>query len=244
MKRKPIAAATAALAVVALSACGSSTEAKPAAESTVDGQAVATKMVDAMVASKTAHVTMATKGKQIGEGDLELTDPGKVAMKVSSGETNISVVQVEGVIYIKGLPGMTKPWLKVDPKGTLGKAMSTLGDLSKQSNPRVMVSMMEGVKGKVVGTEQVGGVSTQHYAFVIPISAYGKAFGPELPKQAGITKPLDVDFWVGDDNLPRKVNVVIDAAVKTQTSVTYSNWGKPVSIVAPPAAELGTIPGM
>jgi hypothetical protein len=42
-------------------------------------------MVDAMVASKTAHVTMANKGKQIGEGDIELTDPGKVAMKVSSG---------------------------------------------------------------------------------------------------------------------------------------------------------------
>jgi hypothetical protein len=139
---------------------------------------------------------------------------------------------------------MTKPWLKVDPKGALGKAMSALGDLSKKSNPKVMVSMMEGVTGKVIGTEQVGGVSTQHYAFVIPISAYGKAFGPELPKQAGMTKPLAVDFWVGDDFLPRKVNVVIDAGVKTETSVTHLNCGKPVSIVAPPAAQLGTFPGM
>ena len=265
MNRKLTTAATATVLIVALSACGSSTDAKPpaknatspssspsspahAADGAVDGQEVATKIVDAMLAKKTAHMSIANNGTPTMEGDYEVGNPVKVAMKVSQEGLKLEVVQVGGVIYLKGIPGTTKPWIKVNPKGTdaFSKAMASLGDISKSNDPRAMVKTMEGVKGKHIGTEQVGGGSTEHYLFQIPISAYATVLSPEALKamQGMVKGPIATEYWVGEDNLPRKMTTTMLVGGKKQlTQLTSSNWGKPVNIVAPPAAQVGPPPG-
>ena len=265
MNRKLSTAAISALAMVAIGACGSSTATKPSANTAassssspsphapavggaVDGLAVATKMADAMLAKKTAHMSVTSNGTPTAEGDYEVGNPVNVAMKMSQQGLNLEVIQVGGVIYIKGVPGMTKPWLKLDPKGTdaRSKALASVADVSKSSDPRALVETMEGVKGKYLGTEQVGGDSTEHYLFLIPISSYGKVLSPAVVKALrGMVKgPIATDYWVGEDNLPRKMATTMVVGGKKQlTELTYSDWGKPVNIVAPPAAQVGAPPG-
>jgi len=197
----------------------------------VDGQALATEMVDAMITSKTAHTTLSTDGKPLGEGDYEFANPLKVSMKVSQQGMNMEVVQVGGITYIKGIPGTSKPWFKLDPQGTdpFSKAMSSVADLSKSNDPRALVSMMEGVKGRDVGTEQVGGVSTKHYAFEVPLSAYGKVLSPQVLKlMEGMVKgPIAMGYWVDDDNLPRKLStVMVLSGKKSTTEITYTGQAR------------------
>lgn len=89
MNRKLIAAVTLAGAMAALSGCGSSIETKPVAADAaspsasasakaptaggaVDGLTVATTMVHAMVAKKTAHMSMTNNGTATLEGDYEV----------------------------------------------------------------------------------------------------------------------------------------------------------------------------
>ena len=199
MNRKLITAG-ATCAIVALSACGATTDAKPAAMTTtaapsaapttsshptaegdaVDGQAVAMKVMDAIVASQTAHMSKAIEGKTVDEGDIEFTTPVKWATKRSSPGVPFEMVLVGGVGYMKGPPGISrKPWfvLESDPK-----AGPSMDDLFKGDDPREILLMIEGVTGKALGAKQVSGVSTRQYAFEIPISSFVKAFGPAVSK--------------------------------------------------------------
>ncbi|HEY8882013.1 MAG TPA: LppX_LprAFG lipoprotein, partial [Dermatophilaceae bacterium] len=172
------------------------------------------------------------------------SNPVKVAMKFSMKGMNLEAVAVGGFVYIKGIPGTTKPWLKVDPKGTdaFSVAMSPVAGLSKSADPRLLDVLIGGIKGHYLGTEQVGGVWTGRFAFELPMSALpaGLTAGPGM-EDAHVA----MDYWVGDDSLPRKVTTVIELGGKKEsTGSTYSDWGKPVNIVAPPAAEVGPPPSM
>ena len=105
---------------------------------------------------------------------------------------------------------------------------------------------MEGVKGRDVGSEQVDGVPTEHYAFEVPLSAYGRVLSPEVLKlmQGMVKGPIAMGYWVDAGNLPRKLSSVMEISGKKQsTEITYSDWGKPVNIAAPPAAQVGKLPG-
>lgn len=207
-----------------------------------------------MIASKTAHLAQAINGASPGEGDIEFSNPVKVAYTSGQGQ-RIEIVAVGGVTFVKGGSGTSpKPWFKLDPKGTdaFSKSMSAVNDVSRSLDPRLLVSMMEGVKGKDMGTEQVGGEPTEHYEFEIPFSGASRMLSPEalkvmrgMLKQGTLKMPMATDFWVGGDNLPRRVVIVMEVSGLNQTTeATFSAWGKPVKIVAPPAAQVGPRPGV
>jgi len=183
------------------------------------------------------------------QGDYEFGNPVKLALKMSRQGLNMEVVQVGGVTYIKGLPGMSKPWFKLDPKGgdAFSKMMASMVDVSKSNDPRSLVSMMTGIKGRDLGMEQADGVPTNHYAFQVPLSAYGKVLSPQILKlMRGMIKgPITMGYWVGDDNLPRKMSSEMMLSGKSsKTEIAYSDWGKSVDIVAPPATQVGSAPHM
>lgn len=274
MNRKLI-AAVGVCAVVALSACGSSTDTRspakagasassqsapaatadkpssqqPPAGGTIDGEVLAAKVVDAMIAKKTAHASLAIAGAPAGAGQYEFSSPPKVAMKMSQQGVDLQIVQVGGITYIKGIPGTKKPWFTFDPKGTdaFSKLMASMVDSSKSNDPRALISMMNGVKGRDLGTEHVDGAPTHHYVFEVPLSAYGRVLSPQLLSvMKGMMKGLIVmAYWVDDEFLPRKLSTVMTLSGNEQeTVITYSDWGNPVTIVAPPAAQVGGPPSL
>jgi hypothetical protein len=206
----------------------------------------------AIVVSKTARMAQTLNGAPPGEGEIEFSDPVKVAY--TSAQSQMEIVAVGGVTYVKAVAGTsTKPWFKLDPKATdaYSKSMSAVNDVSRSVDPRLMVSMMDGVVGQGLGTEEVGGVPTEHYTFQIPFSGVSKMLSPEvlkvmqaMVKQGTLKMPMAADYWVGNDNLPRRLAIVMEVSGQKQTTeATFSDWGKPVNIVAPPAAQVGPRPG-
>lgn len=219
------------------SSSASTSDTSSAAAGGADTSTVVHDVVDAMTKAKTGHVDLG--GVQKGTEDFEL---GKgVKAEIAASGMKLQLVAIGSLIYIKGLPGVSK-WLKIDPKGTssMDRAMASLGDFSKSSDPSTLVRYLNGAKGTKVGSETVAGKPTTHYRFTISPAAYAKAVGSGALARA-ITSPITSNLWVGADNLPAKATSTVTAAGRTVTStVLYSKWGQAVTISAPPASQVTT----
>lgn len=141
----------------------------------------------------------------------------------------IEMVMVGEVMYMKtDVPEIAggKPWAKISFSG------AGAGDFlkkAKDDGPRELASQLTGSKDvREVGRDAVDGVQTTHYAGTVPV-------GDEDSGQ--------IDLWVGQDELPRKqVSHItmksLGGAVVTTTSY-FSDYGKPVTVTAPPADQVG-----
>jgi hypothetical protein len=103
-----------------------------------------------------------------------------------------------------------------------------------------------------VGTEGIGGVKTTHYTFEIDLNLASKRGSLSAATVAYYQKllgsdTLPVDAWIDGDGLLRQFtftqNVKEETAGGTVSgvgvrTVTYSDFGTPASITAPPANEI------
>jgi hypothetical protein len=203
----------------------------------IDSKAVITPVVDAITAAKTGHVLLG--GPVTGAEDFELSKGIRADFTVRGA--TLHLVTAGSLIYMKGLPGITK-WLKIDPRGSsaIDRAMSSVGDLTKSSDPGTILRTLGDAKGTKVGAETIAGKPTTHYRFVVSPQAYAKAMGKGTLSNA-VKEPIITELWVGQDSLPVKATSTARAAGQSSTStVQYSDWGKPVQISAPPASEVTT----
>lgn len=261
MSRSSAAPVVAVVAALALAGCGGSKAATPAtggssspsssttssssatsSPAKLDPATFAQQVSSAMVAKKTGHMTMTAAGAQTGSGDFDLAS-GNTRVQVNAKGLTIEAVLVAKILYIKGIPGSPRPWVKIDPNATdkLSKAFSSVFDLSKSNDPRTTVALLKDSTGTDVGAATVLGQQTEHYHFSIPVSAYSAILKPAAAKQFAsvVKKPVSLDLWVRPDHLPVRGTTVVDISGKTTTSeVTYSDWGKPVNVSAPPASQV------
>ncbi len=226
----------------ATSSAAASTAAPPARVTdggSVDAAAVIAPVVAAIKAARSGHATLG--GAMTGTEDFELSKGIRAQFTVRGAE--LQVISTGSVLYLKGLPGITK-WLKIDPHGSsaMDRAMSSVGDLTKSSDPSTMLRMFGAGKATKVAAESVAGKPTTRYRFVVSPAAYAKAMGKGLLANA-VKHPITTEVWVGSDNLPVKATSTVTVGAKSSTStVLYSDWGKPVSITAPPASEVTKTP--
>ncbi|MGI5165352.1 LppX_LprAFG lipoprotein [Spirillospora sp. CA-253888] len=151
-----------------------------------------------------------------------------------------------------------KPWAKISltavSQASGGLNLRQMLDQSKQQSPAEQTRMLTASKDvREVGTENIGGVQTKHYTGTVsPQEALAKL---DPQNRAAMEKayaqmgnaPIAFDLWVGDDSLPRKmVNKVQTQMGAVNTTMLFSDYGKPVDVTAPPAAETGTpkLPGL
>lgn len=157
-----------------------------------------------------------------------------------------------------------KPWVKLDitnNKNPLAKVFGNILEQAKQqSDPRAMLSKIKQA-GTIDrhATEQLNGQRVTHYWLTLDTA---KAVGPaedtlrgvdpktgqqlkeELQKQlARMPKTYPTQLWINEENLPVKFLAKIPAPTIGTTTVTgtYSDWGKPVTIKAPPADQVTTL---
>ena len=147
-------------------------------------------------------------------------------------------------------PGKT--WIKVD----LQKAANTLGvklpQVGGNPSPADALAQLRGSKNaKKLGTETIDGVKSTHYRVKVDLD---KALARATPQQRKALKnliraakrdgvdvvPKHVDVWIGDDGLVRRFNEKF-GSVGTLV-MTFSDYGKPVDIEAPPADETLAFP--
>ncbi|GAA2605908.1 hypothetical protein SMC26_32700 [Actinomadura fulvescens] len=164
---------------------------------------------------------------------------------------------VGDAMYMR-MPGLAaqnggKPWGRMSLSG-LGGNYGELLQQAQRQNPAEQTKLFTGSKNvREVGTENVGGVQTKHYTGTVALSeALGKLDAQTRQKmekayqQLG-TQTIGFDLWVSDDSLPRKIITTVETGMgAVNTTMLFSDYGKPVEVSAPPASEVGAVklPGL
>lgn len=215
-------------------------------------------VADGLEQSTTAHIEMKmTMGEQVATdatGDIDYTTtPPSMQMSMDvpmAGESEM--VLVDGVIYMQmGAMSGDKYW-KIDPQdedGMLGGM--GLGKMLDQSDPLgALESMKPGIeKVTFEGNEDVDGRDLDHYELTIDMQAVMESYGGgvDLPSEAAEALPDSVtyDLWLDDED--RFAQMKMDYPMMDQQvsmDMTVDDWGKDVSIEAPPADQITEMPDL
>jgi len=275
MRKAGIALSAFALAVT-LGACsgndnsGGSTP-NTGAQNGGDAPVVAANLVDLAkslgeetAAASTAHMTLTgdVAGMSMtGEGDLRFgADDAAISMNMSTTEGNMSMVFLDGVLYMK-LPQELeagKPWIKID-SSTNSEIAAALGSaneqLSKSVDPRKALQEFEKA-GEITDSEEteIDGKKVTHYTITVDAQKLvdtqtDPAAKAEAQKavDAGM-KEFPVEVWIDEEGLPARFAMEMaapDGSGSTATvkmQVDYTQWGEPVDIAAPPAEQIAELP--
>jgi hypothetical protein len=259
-------AAGAMLAGLALAGCG----ARQAGSQNDGGgetlQILAEKLGAHSGTKQGAHLVMSmdVSGQSIkAEGDLRLGADAAMDLTYElAGLGKARMLVVDDSFYFE-LPKQAqksgKPWAKLDPNGSdpLSKSLSgALKETKKNSDPSQMLKQIEGA-GDITAKKQedLNGKPTTHYSVTVDLKRYAEKLDPDFKSvmekaiEAGITTyPLEV--WVDQENLPVRVTVetpftnpTTQKPDKVKMTMEYSDWGKAVTVTAPPADQVGPFPG-
>lgn len=215
---------------------------------------------------QSAHVKMnigAGSESIQAEGDMRFGDSPAIELTMAIPEmTTMTMRLVDGVFYIK-LPQELqpgKPWIKIDTNGSdpISKSLgAAVEQMKTQGNPAETLKQLEKA-GEIKSSkkEQLNGEQTTHYQVIVDVKkAIAAQSDPDMKKmleeatKAGLTE-YPMDLWLNSDNLPVKMAMNIPTkdptsgkTVNAEISMEYTDWGKPVTIEAPPASEVGKLPG-
>ncbi|EAQ00172.1 hypothetical protein JNB_08374 [Janibacter sp. HTCC2649] len=236
--RRSSGAALALTGLLALGACGSSegtadSSASQAKGDTVDAGDLAGRMVAAMEKAGSGTMTMDTGGEK-ASGDFKYVD-GKLQQhtKVPVEGSEMEIISVGEFVYLKGLPGQAKPWVKIDPKASDPVSQMFKGIAEGGiSDPTKMAENLKGTKATLKSKD--GGNSTYEFT-VDSAKALGTTATP-APSPSASAQALTMTYVLDKDDRPVTISTkVADQSIK----VTYSDWGKKVDITEPPADQVG-----
>jgi hypothetical protein len=252
--------AAASLSVLALTACGSSSD-SPSAPQKQEQSVLAMLVADAKgslakvadKATKAQSVTMKMDGTAAGEafkgqGTLLYGKDPKAEFSMQAAGTTTKMLILGSVIYIE-VPEADraemegKRWMKMDLSAAGEQAGSGFAKQLDDMDPvRQVKTLLAAESVTVVGEETVDGVKTVHYTVTTPPATYLGQLDAELraaaEKELGKlgVKEIKTDVWVDEQYQPRRVHVVMGSA--SDITVDYTDYGKAATIEAPPAAEV------
>jgi hypothetical protein len=213
---------------VALSGCGSHAYVPLTAANIGSTMAAATKNLH------TAHEVSTSNGATT---TIDFDTSGLLKYRVTASGGSQSVIGIGADRYVAGLGTVPAgKWLKVPSSSTTGAL--TFADLDPIA---MVVRFNKGLKTfTYVGPTKIAGVQVQHYRIAIDQRKYLQATGQGLgSSNLGSSEVLIEDLFLNDDNTLRRVTLALPGGVGT-TQVDVTNWGKPTSIVAPPASAVVT----
>ncbi|GGP10672.1 LppX_LprAFG lipoprotein [Nonomuraea glycinis] len=268
-RRISLATAAAGAALVAVTVAGCGTTAQPIQVN------LAASEVLAQTAQKTADVTSYTvdavvnvkdpngsSGKAQGRMLYQSKPELAVDLTIDSADFGgqglpggARIVLQGDTVYVKvealnKMLGATKPWVKVplkemgDDQGQIDQLLSQIQQFDL-GGVTEMVTASQDVKS--VGTENVGGEDTTHYAGTFPVDAAVKQLPADKQERARTNlaelKNVKFDIWVGADKLPRKVTMSgSEKDASMDATLMFKGYNEPVSIQAPPADQVGELP--
>jgi hypothetical protein len=197
----------------------------------------------------TVHMTMdmsTAAGEMTGEGDADYTqNPVDMQLTMSGGMmpgSGIEAVMVDGVMYMK-IPGMgaDEKYFKLDlndPDNPLGQSFTT------QLDPKAMFEQFEDGLTSVTyqGEQDVDGESADAYEVNVDAAEVLKAQGQEVPEGVDLPDEFSYTVYFADD-LFRRMEMDMGSTLGSVT-MDFTDWGKDVTIEAPPASQVTDFPGM
>lgn len=230
----------------------------PGAATTAGGGEAVGAVTDALEASREA-----------GSGRVEATTQASTGQRVSAsttsgvfsdtalkfeittqvpgrGESSLEVRQVDGSVYLYGVPGLAEEqWIQA-PLEDLGAAIGAAGG----NNPFQRLALLEQVTDDVerVGQEEVGGVEATHYAGSIDLEGAKRELSEQQGgggnaaqlQQLGLST-IPFDLHVGPEGLPVRMVTTFEVNTQGVTSTAtftadFSNWGTEVDVEVPKGA--------
>jgi hypothetical protein len=212
--------------------------------------------------ANTVKVTMKSASATT-TGSIKFSDPIAEQVTVSAPTGSEQVLLVDNVFYmqIPSLQQVTgKPWIKIDPTDTSDPAnqlfASMVNSIKQNADPSQMIKNLE-AGGTLTGTdtEQLNGQGTTHYKITVDIDKMiANQTDPTMKQMLGLAEQqglrnYPVEVWLDSHGLPIQTTINMPALSAAPGSgglstVTYSDWGSPVTISAPPADQVGTMPTM
>lgn len=197
-----------------------------------------------------AHMTMEAGGSGSTvtvEGDVDYTkSPMAMTMTMSSpafGDGEIEMRLVDEVMYMQ-LPGGGGKFVSMnlnDPTNPLGETFT------EQMDPRSQLETFEaGIESAAyLGEEDLDGDTVDRYRVTLNSEAVLESLDPQARKQAeaGMPEELTYDLLFDGDGKFRQMEVDLGAAAGGAMQVTFSDWGKDVTVKAPPAGQIMQLPG-
>jgi hypothetical protein len=219
-----------------------------AAQGGYDAQELLAAMKAAVAKNQSAHLTLKAGGAQAmtGEGDVSYAgDSTVMQMKMTSpslGEGTIEMRLVDGVMYM-AMPPMTPAgkFIKIDTKDP-NSPFGSLGGITQGDPLATFDAFDAGLKKAVyVGSEDVDGEQMDHYVLTVDAAKAAQAQGaPATGPGASPGGDLTYDLWLDDQDLMRRIQ--LDTPLGGMT-ITTDHWGEPVTVKAPPASAIISLPG-
>lgn len=213
---------------------------------------------------KTVHVTgtiTAPSSTSTFTADEQFSPTVEMSMKLGTPQMNIDAIMVGDAIYMK-IPQLSsmlggKQWgeLKLSSMGSMGSTYQSMLDSVKNTDPTQQLEpLLASGDLRKVGTETVDGVQADHYSGTVDVAtelnsvqatknltAAQLAQLKSMLQEAGVSKET-FDVWITSDGLlVRQTVSATTSAGPTKTDMHMSDWGKPVSISAPPADQVADI---
>ncbi len=208
----------------------------PAAEATIDGSTLVTKMTDAMMKAGSGTMTMEMVGSGASASAQQMSTKAKFAVSGSTMNVQatmgimgqqMELISLDGVMYLKSalFAGSGKPWIKVDPNGTDAFSKQMAPSLKQSADLRASLEVYKGSTATLVDTSS----GLRHYRLSNVTVTISPTAAPVSQK---------VDLWLDDQDRPAKMTTTTSGVTM---QVTYSDWGAPVTITAPPADQVGSL---
>jgi len=218
------------------------------------------RIVSAIKAKGTARLAM-TPGStgRPATGVMRFKTSGvdfAVSIGLPGGKT-MKMVVVDGTAYMNvGEKYQGKNWIRIAPGGSdpLSKALGPmLAQLGTGLNLDTQLADSKGAKITAAARTTLAGTPVTKYTLVSSEAAL-LAQLDKLVTAPEVRDALRAQFkgahsesvmWIGKDNLPRRVDsrVIGAKAPATTSTVTYSDWGSPVSISAPSRSDTVNLAG-
>lgn len=196
---------------------------------------------DASIDAGSAHVALETTGGMATEADGDISYAGgspsmQMTMTPQLGAGPSEIRLVDGTLYLQ-IPGITPEgkFHAIDPKsmGAAGAFRGMTDQLDPLKSIRAMGSALE--KVELVGQEKVDGTSTDHYLVTVDLAEMLAKTKAPTQGLSGLPKTVTYDMWLDEGDRPRKMAFEIAG---TSLEMELSEWGEPVDIEKPAAADI------
>jgi len=215
---------------------------------TVDSAEFLSMVKDAAGKITTARFTMQmdVSGQSIPvDGVIDLTGDTPamtMTMDVTGMGTPADLRMVDKAVYVE-VPGTAGTFYKIDlddpdgPMGSLGgSAFDSLdpSSMMSQLSPKVFTQVLDR------GTVTVHGQELHRFSVVLDLTRAPKLTG--VPSSAATPRTAAYDVWLDSEGRMVRFSMLVKNTLKM--TATYSDFGAPVQIVAPPSADVVPMPGM
>lgn len=187
--------------------------------------------------SFTLDMNMGMEGQSMimtGAADLSDGTAMDIQMEVP-GAGNIHMILVDGEAFMS-MPGVTEEgqFVQMPLEELMG------ADADEFTNQVDITSQWDDWEAGAqevtfVGVEDVDGEQLNHYELLLDTSKV------ESEDMAGMPGELTYDVWLDDQNFMRQVTFELEGV---EAVMKMDNWGEPVDIAAPDAADVMQMPGM